>query len=60
MNSAFNAQLDLTSNGQTVVAGGPCNWDEQDESAEIRNVTVQQGGVVASNRGPMKVRKDSD
>jgi Dyp-type peroxidase family len=60
MNSAFNAQLDLTSNGQTIVAGGPCNWDEQDESAEIRNVTVQQGGVVASNRGPMKVRKDSD
>jgi len=60
MNSAFHTQLQLTSNGQIVVAGGPCNWDENDESAEIRNVTIQQGGVVASNGGPKEVQKDSN
>jgi Dyp-type peroxidase family len=60
MNSAFNTQLDLTSNGQTVVARGPCDWDDDDESAEIRNVTIQQGRVVASNSGPSTVRKDTD
>jgi Dyp-type peroxidase family len=60
MNSAFHRSLDLTSNGQTVWARGPCHWDENDESAEIRNVTIYQGGVVASNKGPANVRKDSD
>jgi Dyp-type peroxidase family len=60
MDPAFHDQLNLKSNGQTVVAGGPCNWDDDDESAEIRNVTVHQGGVVASNRGPTKVQKGRD
>jgi Dyp-type peroxidase family len=60
MHPAFNARIDLTSNGRTIVARGPCSWDIDDESAEISNVTVYQGAVVASNPGPTKVRKDSD
>jgi Dyp-type peroxidase family len=60
MNSAFNAGLELASNGQTVVARGPCNWDEDDESAEISNVTVYQGDVEVRSTGLTAVRKDSD
>jgi Dyp-type peroxidase family len=60
MDPQFHAELSLRSNGQTIVAGGPCNWAEDDESAEIWNVTVQRGGVVALNRGPKTVRKDED
>jgi Dyp-type peroxidase family len=60
MDPQFHGQLSLESNGQSLVAGGPCNWAEDDESAEIWNVTVQRGGVVASNRGPREVRKDTD
>ena len=60
MDPKFDDELSLKSNRQAIAAGGPCNWDEDDESAEIRNVTIQQGGVVASNRGPITVRKDSD
>jgi Dyp-type peroxidase family len=60
MDPQFHAELSLRSNGQAIVAGGPCNWAEDDESAEIWNVTVQRGGVVASNSGPKTVRKDED
>jgi hypothetical protein len=45
MNSAFNARLNLTSNGQIIAARGPCNWDKNDASAEIGNVTIYQGSV---------------
>lgn len=51
MNPAFNPRLDLTSNGQTIVARGPCSWDEDDESAEIRDVTVYQGASSRRTRG---------
>jgi Dyp-type peroxidase family len=60
MDPAFYEELNLKSNGQAIAAGGPCNWSEDDESAEITNVTIQNGRVVASNKGPRKVRKDSD
>jgi Dyp-type peroxidase family len=60
MDPQFYDQLSLRSNGQTVKAGGPCNWSEDDESAEITNVTIQNGRVVASKKGPTKVRKDRD
>jgi len=60
MHPAFHDQLNLKGNGQTAAAGGPCNWADDDESAEIKHVTVQQGGVVASGKGPTTVRRDSD
>jgi Dyp-type peroxidase family len=60
MDPQFFDELRLTSNGHTIAVGGPCNWDEDDESAEIWNVTLQSGAVVASSKGPRKVRKDRD
>ncbi len=51
MNPAFNPRLDLTSNGQTILARGPCSWDEDDESAEIGDVTVYQGASSRRARG---------
>jgi Dyp-type peroxidase family len=60
MDPKFHGELRLESNGQTVVAGGPCNWAQDDESAQIRDVAVLQGGVIASGRGPTTVRKGTD
>jgi Dyp-type peroxidase family len=60
MKPKFYDELGLKSDGQTIAAGGPCNWDEDDVSAEISNVTVYQGDVVASNTGPIQVQKDSN
>jgi hypothetical protein len=51
MKLAFNPRLDVTCNGQTIVARGPCSWDEDDESAEIRNVTVYHGASSGRTRG---------
>ena len=51
INPAFNPRLDLTCNGQTKVARGPCSWDEGDESAEMRNVTVYRGASSRRTRG---------
>ena len=51
MNPAFNPRLDLASNGQTIVARGPCSWHEDAESAEIRDVTGYQGASSRRTRG---------
>jgi hypothetical protein len=42
----FNDELNLKNSSRTVAAGGPCNWQTGDESAEIRDVRVEQGSVV--------------
>jgi hypothetical protein len=39
----------VTNDRRTVAAGGPCHWEPGDAWAEIRNVTIEQGGVVASS-----------
>jgi Dyp-type peroxidase family len=57
----FYAQLDIKNRGRTLRAGGPCNWQTDDVWAEIKEVTVTQGNVVASSgRGSIKVRRDRD
>jgi Dyp-type peroxidase family len=57
----FYEQLDLSNQGRTLGAGGPCNWQQDDEWAEIHDVTVTQGTVVASSRDrSTTVRRDSD
>jgi hypothetical protein len=45
----FFDQLDLKQDRHTVAAGGPCHWQAGDAWAEINNVTIEQGGVVASS-----------
>jgi Dyp-type peroxidase family len=61
MNPAFDDQVNLKSRGQTLRAGGPCNWAQDDDWAEIRDVTVTQGGVIAtSGDRSITVRKDGD
>jgi Dyp-type peroxidase family len=58
---AFDDQLNMSNNGRTLAAGGPCNWQPDDEWAEIRDVTVTQDRVVASSGGrSTTVRRDSD
>jgi len=42
----FHDELNLRNSSRTVAAGGPCNWQDGDESAEIRDVRVEQGSVV--------------
>jgi Dyp-type peroxidase family len=57
----FDDQLDLKPRGRTVRAGGPCNWQGDDEWAEIQDVTVTQGDVVASSgSNSTTVRRDGD
>src|SRR5262245_60462166 len=46
MSPNFFDQLNLQNSSRTVAAGGPCNWQNGDESAEIRDVRVEQGSVV--------------
>jgi hypothetical protein len=41
--------LNLKNDRHTVAAGGPCHWEAGDAWAEIKNVTIEQGGVVASS-----------
>jgi Dyp-type peroxidase family len=61
MNPNFDEQLSMKNHGRTIEAGGPCNWRHDDEWAEIKDVTVTQGGVVASSGGrTKKVRRASD
>ena len=38
----FYDQLNMSNRGRTLAAGGPCNWQENDEWAEIRDVEVGQ------------------
>jgi hypothetical protein len=61
MNSAFFDQLDLKHDRHTVAAGGPCHWEAGDAWAEIKNVRIEQGGVVASSgTASTIVRRGSD
>jgi hypothetical protein len=61
MKPNFEDELNLQNNSRTVAAGGPCNWDPDDASAEIREVTITQGGVVGScGTASTTVRKDRD
>jgi Dyp-type peroxidase family len=61
MNPNFDEQLSMTNHGRTIAAGGPCNWRHDDEWAEIQDVTVTQGSVVAAGRGrSTTVRRASD
>jgi Dyp-type peroxidase family len=61
MKPQFDTQLDMMSRGRALKAGGPCNWDQDDEWAEIKHVTVAQGDVIASSgRRTTTVRKDRD
>jgi hypothetical protein len=45
----FFDQLDLKHDRHTVAAGGPCHWEAGDAWAEVSNVRIEQGGVVASS-----------
>jgi hypothetical protein len=57
----FFDDLTLKNGRHTVVAGGPCHWEAGDAWAEIRNVTIQQGSVVAtSGTASTTVRNGSD
>ena len=57
MDPNFYGELNLKSDGQTIVAGGPCNWQNGDAWAEVKDVTVTQGSVVASSGGSTTVRR---
>jgi Dyp-type peroxidase family len=57
----FDEQLDMRNRGRTVRAGGPCNWEQDDDWAEIRGVTVTQGDVNATSSGnSTTVRRGQD
>jgi Dyp-type peroxidase family len=57
----FDEQLDMENRGRTLRAGGPCNWEQDDDWAEIRDVTVTQGDVTASSGDrSTTVRRDRD
>jgi Dyp-type peroxidase family len=61
MKPAFDDQLDMKHRGRRLGAGGPCNWEQHDDWAEIQDVTVTQGDVVAfSGSHSVPVRKDRD
>jgi Dyp-type peroxidase family len=61
MKPQFDDQLNLSNHGRTLAAGGPCFWEPDDEWAEIVDVEVTQGSVVAEGRGrSTTVRRDSD
>jgi hypothetical protein len=54
MNAQFNTPLDLKNSRRTVAASGPClNWQADDASAVVKNVTVttQVGQVATSGPG---------
>ena len=60
MKPNFYEQLNLTNNGFTVATGGPIDWEEDDESIEIRSVTVEQNDVVALSDASTTVRTGID
>jgi Dyp-type peroxidase family len=61
MKPQFDDQLNMKNHGRTLAAGGPCIWENDDEWAEIRDVTVTQDRVVASSGGrSTTVRRDTD
>jgi Dyp-type peroxidase family len=61
MKPQFDDQLNIEKDGRRTAAGGPCNWEQDDDWAEIRDVTVTQGDVIASSGGrTTTVRRDRD
>jgi hypothetical protein len=57
----FDDQLNMKNHGRTLAAGGPCIWQPDDEWAEIKDVTVTQGKIVASSgHRSIRVHKDRD
>jgi hypothetical protein len=57
----FFDELNLKNSSRTVAAGGPCNWQDGDVWAEIKDVRVEQGGVVGSSGTAKRtVRKGQD
>jgi Dyp-type peroxidase family len=61
MKPQFDDQLNISNHGRTLAAGGPCIWEQDDEWAEIREVEVRQGSVVALSRDrSTTVRRASD
>jgi hypothetical protein len=61
MRPNFFDDLNLKNDRRTVAAGGPCHWEAGDAWAEIKNVTIEQGGVVASSgTASTTVRKGRD
>lgn len=57
----FFDELNLRNNSRTVAAGGPCNWEDGDAWAEIKDVRVEQGGVIGScGNASTTVRKGQD
>jgi hypothetical protein len=49
MKPNFDRALKIKDDRRTIEAGGPCNWENGDVSAEIKDVIVEQPGVVASS-----------
>jgi hypothetical protein len=49
MKPNFDRALKIKDNRRTIEAGGPCNWEPGDVSAEIKDVIVEQPGVIASS-----------
>jgi Dyp-type peroxidase family len=61
MKPQFDDQLSVERNGRSAAAGGPCNWEQDDVWAEIRDVAVIQDDIIASSGGrTVTVRKDRD
>jgi Dyp-type peroxidase family len=61
MKPAFDDQLDTRNQRRTLRAGGPCNWERDDDWAEIYDVAVTQGGVNASSGDrSITVRRDGE
>jgi hypothetical protein len=56
MNSRFYKQLSLKSDRQTVAAGGPCEWEDGDASAVVKDVTATQGDVLRRALGRRRSR----
>jgi hypothetical protein len=57
----FFDDLNLKDGRHTVAAGGPCHWEAGDAWAEISNVRIEQGSVVASSGSASTiVRRGSD
>jgi hypothetical protein len=61
MSPNFYDQLNLKNHRRTIAAGGPCNWQDGDARAEIRDVSVTQGSVTGScGTASTTVRKGTD
>ena len=60
MDPKFFDDLNLKNGRYTVAAGGPCHWETGDAWAEIRNVRIEQDGVVATSGSASTILRRSD